>query len=98
MCKTWGSRIRIKTESRIRIRHQTNSDLQHCFLGAVRWYLVPAVVVDEVFWDPVLQLYLKISMLKLKKYNASKNLITTNFFRKDRENRGSIYSISSTFE
>jgi hypothetical protein len=37
-------------------------------------YLVPAVVVDEVFWDPVLQLYLKVSTLKLKKkYNHYKN-------------------------
>jgi hypothetical protein len=71
MCKTWGSRIRIKTESRIRIRHQKKSDLQHCYLDASRWYLVPAVVVDEVFWDPVLQLYLKISRLKLKKYTIT---------------------------
>jgi hypothetical protein len=54
-------RIRINPESRIRIRHQKMP------IHKGRWYLVPAVVVDEVFWDPVLQLNLKVKHVKSEK-------------------------------
>jgi hypothetical protein len=63
-------------------------------------YLVPAVVVDEVFRDPVLHLYLKVSMLKLKNIiiikKIKQQLIFIAFNGKTADPY--VYSIYCTFE